>query len=91
MNKLTRGFTLLYIPRSGLFYDGGSFLDGFQNRITWSRSIRIYPTHSAAEVAKQKILAKYPTEYAGGQIVVLAVEVKEKNSGVQNLESEPGY
>lgn len=74
MPNVERKYTLFYIPRSGLFYDGGAFLDGYQQRIFWDGSIPIYDTHAAAVVAKEKILKRWPQEYSGGQIVVLSIE-----------------
>jgi hypothetical protein len=71
-------YTLLYIPNDGLFYDGGAFLDGHQERINWNRTIPLYNSHSRAVSAKERILERYPNEYANGQIIVLAVQVQDK-------------
>ena len=71
-----RKYTLLYVPDNGLFFDGGAFLDGHRQRISWNGTIPVYDSHSAAEVAKNKILAKYPNEYAGGKIVLLGIEIR---------------
>lgn len=70
-------YTLLFIPHDGLFFSGGEFLDGHGNRITWDRSIPVYPSHSRAETARDRILERYPERYAGGQLVMLGVELKE--------------
>ena len=68
-----RGYTLLWIPKSGLFYDGGSFLDGKQERIRWDRTIHIFASHAKAETAKKRILERYPD--AHGELVMLPVEI----------------
>lgn len=74
-----RKFALLYIPYSGLHYAGaGEFLDGKGNLISWKRRIEVYNSHARAVLAKERILAKYGAEYAQGQIVVMNVDIVDK-------------
>jgi hypothetical protein len=68
-------FTLLWIPRSGLFYDGGKFMDGTGNEIEWNRTIPLFPSMYAAEIAKAGVLEKHPD--ARGEVVILGVTVRE--------------
>jgi hypothetical protein len=73
------GFTLLWVPATGLFYSGGEFVDGKQNRLNWSHTILVFPTFSAAEAEKQRIIAKYPE--AHGEVVILPIK-KSKSHGI---------
>jgi hypothetical protein len=68
-------YTLLWIPKSGLFFEGGEFLDGKRERIRWDRTIRIFASHARAETAKKRILEKFPD--AQGELVMLPVEVQD--------------
>lgn len=68
-------YVLLWVPKSGLFYDGGDFFDGKQMPIGWDRTIHVFSSHSRAETAKQKTLAKFPD--AKGELVVLPVKIQE--------------
>ena len=74
-----RKYTLLYIPNDGLFYDGGAFLDGHQERIPWDRTITVYDSHFDAVSAKERILEKRGQFFTNGQIIVLSVELKERH------------
>jgi hypothetical protein len=66
-------YTLMWIPSTGLMYDGGEFFDGQMKPIRWDRTIHIFQSHAKAETAKKKILEKYPD--AQGELVVLPVKV----------------
>jgi hypothetical protein len=68
-------YTLLWIPKSGLFFEGGEFLDGKRERIKWDRTIHIFASHARAETAKKRILEKFPD--AQGELVMLPVEIQE--------------
>ena len=72
-----RQYTLLWIPKTGLFYDGGGsgFTDGKGDTIRWDRTVYVFPSHQRAETAKQKMIDKYPD--AKGEIVVLPIVVKQ--------------
>jgi len=70
-------YAVMYVPRSGLFYAGGDFLDGRMNRIPWKRTIPIYRSHSAAEVARNKFRERWPN--VEGEFIVLSVELIEKD------------
>ena len=78
---MPKRYTLMWIPRSGLFWDGGQFLDGKQERIRWDRTIRIYASHARAETAKMRIMEKFPE--AHGELVMLPVEVQEIGDPVE--------
>ena len=64
-------FTLLWIPRNGLFRDGAFFTDGDGNRIKWDKTIPMYDSHEKAQRAKDKIAAKYPS--AHGEVVIMHI------------------
>ena len=70
-----RKYTLLWIPRSGLFSAGGRFQDGDGQEIEWDRTLRIFASHARAEIAKENILAQYPN--AKGELMVISVTVEE--------------
>lgn len=75
MTDQPKKFVLLWIPKSGLFYDGGQFFDGYQDRINWDRTLPLYDTASEAEEAKQRIMARYPR--AKGELVTMGVTTIE--------------
>ena len=68
-------YTLMWIPKNGLFFDGGEFLDGTRQRISWDRTITIYASHARAETAKKRIMDRFPDAY--GELVMLSVETQE--------------
>ena len=77
---MKRKFALLYIPYSGLHYTGaGEFLDGKGNGISWGRKIVVYESHARAVQAKERILGENQDLYANGQLVVMNVEIIEKD------------
>lgn len=71
-------YCLFYVPHTGLFFDGGDFLDGHQERIKWDRKIPIFTSHSRAVLAKESNLQNKPDAYANGRIVVLTVELQDR-------------
>ena len=71
-------YACLYIPHSGLFFRGGEFFDGMGEKIAWKHTLPVFVSHARAVAAKEHTLAKYPNEYADGDLVVLRVELKEK-------------
>jgi hypothetical protein len=68
-------YTLLWIPRSGLFFETGNFFDGKGERIRWDRTVHIFASHARAETAKKRVLEKSPD--AKGELIVLPVEIQE--------------
>lgn len=72
----TRRYTVMYMPHSGLFFSGGEFLDGRQNRIPWSRVLPVYQSHSAASACRDRLREKWKD--AQGEFVVVSVELEEK-------------
>lgn len=78
--RQAKKYTVLAVPRSGLFYSGGDFLDGRQCRVPWSRIIPIFRSHSAAVVVRDKMRKKWPDW--DGDFVVLSVELKEKDDSI---------
>jgi hypothetical protein len=68
-------WTLMWIPQTGLMYDGGKFFDGQMNEVKWDRVIRIFPSHARAETAKKRILERHPD--AHGELVILPVSIQE--------------
>jgi hypothetical protein len=72
-------FTLLWIPRSGLFYDGGKFLDGDGNQIRWNHTIPLFATHAKAATAKNRVIYEHPN--ARGEVMILGVTIKDGKAG----------
>ena len=62
-----RRYTLLWIPRSGLFSAGGRFQDGDGQEIEWDRTLRIFASHAR--------VAQYSN--AKGELMVISVTVEE--------------
>jgi hypothetical protein len=75
MPNQAKKYTLLWIPSTGLMHEGGRFFDGNMRPIQWDRVIRIFRSHARAEVAKKRILDRYPD--AQGDLVTLSVEIEE--------------
>lgn len=73
--KPARRFALLHVPHSGLFFEGGAFLDGRQNRVPWDGVIRCFSSRASADKARVKLLATRPAEF--GNILVVSVELKD--------------
>jgi hypothetical protein len=68
-------YTLLWIPRTGLFYSGNHFRDGDRAIINWDKTIPVFKTSQRAEQAREKILAAYPS--AKGELIVFNVTLRE--------------
>ena len=80
---IQRKHAVFYIPHTGLYYTGaGEFLDGKGEKIKWDRSITVYNTHARAERARNRILQHNPLQYARGELVVINVEIIEKEDEV---------
>lgn len=67
-------YCLLWIPASGLFYDGGGFFDGNRDRVPWRGTLPVFKTHAKAVTAKKKMKQRFPE--AHGSFVVLKVLLK---------------
>ena len=78
MPNQAKKYTVLYVPNSGLFFEGGEFVDGRRERIEWNRTIPVYESHMRAQTARDKILESWPDRYADGNLVVLGVEFQER-------------
>jgi hypothetical protein len=72
MPQQDKKYTVMYVPRSGLFFSGGAFFDGHQNRIPWRHVIPVYRSHSAACVARDRVRERWKN--AEGEFVVMPVE-----------------
>ena len=71
-------YVLLWIPESGLFFNGGQFRDGFGHEIRWDRTLTLFDTASAVDVEKKKIIKQFPR--AKGELSAFAVTVKKGKS-----------
>lgn len=74
---------VMYVPRTGLFFSGGDFIDGRQMRVPWRRIIPVYRTYSAACVARDKIKAKWRD--VEGEFIVVSVEIQEKDDPAPDI------
>ena len=72
------GFALMYLPHTGLFYDGGSFLDGRGQVLGWNGTLEVYESRAQALAVKKKLLDKDPRKYQADRIVLIKVEVRMK-------------
>lgn len=70
-------YAVMYLPRSGLFFAGGEFLDGHQNRIPWSRTIPVFRSRSAAAIGRDKLRKHW--EGFEGDFVVVSIEFRDEN------------
>lgn len=70
-------YTLMWIPRSGLFWANGQMMDGEFRAVQWDRKIRVYPNYQRAELAKKRILDRFPN--AKGELIILTCEVEERD------------
>lgn len=62
-------YAIIAMPRTGLRFDGGSFLDGHSNRVQFNGELNIYETHARAETAKNHMKAKWP-DWEGDFVMV---------------------
>ena len=70
-----RRYMLMWLPKSGLFYDGGDFFDGQGNALNWDRTIPTYSTPQRADTSKKRIVEAHPDRK--GEIVMFGVEFEE--------------
>jgi hypothetical protein len=68
-------YTLMWMPKSGLFFNGAEFVSGEGNTIRWSKVLHLYKSHTRAEMAKKRILAQFPE--AQGELVSIRVKVED--------------
>lgn len=73
-------YTLLWVPKSGLFFDGVTFTDGNGNTIQWRHEIHIFPSWEAANEAKGKVVAKYSN--AKGEVLLLKIVIQDSTGSV---------
>lgn len=73
----SKRYAVMFMPASGMFFTGGEFLDGHQNRIPWSRVIPIYRSRTAACAFRDRMRKKWKD--AQGEFVVVSVELEEKS------------
>lgn len=74
---------LLWIPKSGLFYDQGRFYDGEGKEIKWGRTIPAYSTHAHAQTAKRRVVTKFPR--AQGEVIVSQVKIQEGKEDISEI------
>jgi len=72
---------LLRIPKSGLFYDGGAFFDGFGDRLRFDGTIHVFPSHARAETAKKKHIERHPDSIDQWAVLKCQIHEIEESAG----------
>lgn len=66
-------FALLWVPKTGLYFEGGAFLDGEDNHIPWSGKVTIFSTFKRAKENRNAVVKKFPK--ARGSVIIVPVEL----------------
>ena len=74
MEKM-HGFTIMAMPRSGLFRYGvgDKFVDGKGNDIPWGHRMAFYMSHGQAQTAARRLQAQY--QRFDGDFIILRVDL----------------
>jgi len=77
MPNQSKKYAVMFIPKTGLLYSQGEFLDGNGEPLKWDRSMRMYASYQRAMQARDRILGAHPQLYNSGNLIVITIEPVE--------------